>query len=97
MEWLKKEDKGVLLRLYVQPGSSKNEFTGLFGVRLKCKIISPPIDGKANENVIEFIGQFLNVSKSKIHIVKGLQSRNKDLLIQLKFDEIVKKFVCFQQ
>jgi len=97
VEWLKKGEKGVLLRLYVQPDSLNNEFSGLFGDRLKCKITAPPIDGKANKNVVEFLSRFLNISKSKIHIMKGLQSRNKDLLIQLSLDDILKKFESFQQ
>ncbi|MCZ6864966.1 MAG: DUF167 domain-containing protein, partial [Candidatus Dadabacteria bacterium] len=39
---------------------------------LKIKISAPPVDGKANQNLIEFIAKALGVSKSKIEIVKGV-------------------------
>ncbi|NBW58306.1 DUF167 domain-containing protein [bacterium] len=38
----------ITLRLYVQPGSKKNEVIGLFECSLKIKLATQPIEGQAN-------------------------------------------------
>lgn len=52
---------------------------GSFIVRLK----SPPVDGKANRELIELIAEKFDVSKSQIQIKSGLSSRKKLILIDL--------------
>ncbi len=78
-------NSSTILKLYVQPGSSKNEWVGLYGEppRLKLKILSRPQDGEANAEVITFLAKFFKISKSKIVIRKGHISRQKDLLIEM--------------
>lgn len=82
----------VLLRIYVQPGASKNEVKGFFGdpARLKVKIKAPPVEGAANAEVIKFFSDLLGISKSKIEILRGETSRKKDLLIDYDLAELAK-------
>lgn len=68
--------------LHAQPNSSKNQIVGLHGDRLKIKLKSPPVDGKANECLIEFLSEMLEISKSKIHLIKGQTGREKNLFIE---------------
>lgn len=91
MDWLKKHDKGTLLNLYIQPGASKSEISGEHGDRLKVKIKAPPREGEANEALIEFLADILSISKSKVHLIRGETSRQKDLLIEVSMAEIEKK------
>nr|BDT27990.1 DUF167 domain-containing protein [Bacteriovorax sp. HI3] len=79
-----------ILRIYVQPGASKNEISGLYGEppRLKVKIKAPPVDGEANKEVIAFFAKLLGISKSRIELERGETSRQKDLLIDLSADEV---------
>lgn len=44
---------------------------------IKIRVASPPVEGKANEEVIRFLSKQLKVPKSQIQIIKGLSSRNK--------------------
>ncbi|RUM36464.1 MAG: hypothetical protein DSY50_02460, partial [Desulfobulbus sp.] len=44
-------DGKILLSLYVQPRSSRNELAGLHGESLKLRLTTPPVDGKANKAV----------------------------------------------
>ncbi|MNL74019.1 hypothetical protein D3C87_1995710 [compost metagenome] len=44
---------------------------------LKIKLTAPPVDGKANECLIEFLSDTLNVPKRAVHILKGDTGRNK--------------------
>ena len=41
----------LLLRCRLQPRASKDEIVGLQGDRLKIRITSPPVDGKANQQI----------------------------------------------
>lgn len=87
--WLKKHPKGTLLEVYIQPGASNNSVVGTHGERLKIKIKAPPVDGEANQELVKFMGEYLGVSKSKVHLLKGESSRQKDILVELSPEEII--------
>lgn len=67
----------VVIDIYVQPGAKISQIIGKHGDRLKLKIGAPPIDGKANQAVIDFFAKLLNLTKNNIAIVSGEKSRNK--------------------
>ena len=92
MNYISESDSKTLLRIYVQPGASKNEFVGLYGepARLKLKIKAQPQDGEANAGVITFLAETLGISKSKIEISRGHTSRQKDVLIDLEMSSVIK-------
>jgi uncharacterized protein (TIGR00251 family) len=53
------------------------------------KIASPPVEGKANERLIEFLSRTLAVRKSRLRVIKGNTSRSKLIGISgLAQDEI---------
>jgi len=86
-----------ILKVYLQPKSSKNEVVGSYRDGIKVKITAPPIDGKANEALIRFLAKELGVSPSCIKITRGQHSREKTLKISgdikqdlLKKMEIIK-------
>lgn len=84
------KDGRVLLKVYVQPRASRNEFVGLHGDAIKLAITAPPVDGKANAAVIKFLASFFHVRKMDLEIRHGLQSRRKSVLIAgLSGDEIL--------
>lgn len=86
--WIKSHSQGTLLNLYIQPGASLSEISGTHADRLKVKIKAPPRDGEANEALIEFFSKYLGISKSKIRILRGESSRQKDLLFELPVEEM---------
>ena len=45
------------------------------------RIISPPIQGEANRECIDFLAKTLGVSKSEIRLLKGGRSREKTFVI----------------
>ena len=73
----KKSKSGILLTLKVQPGSSKKEVEGVSGDTLIVKLNSRPLDGKANEQLVELLSEELNIRKSLISIIRGHKSRRK--------------------
>jgi uncharacterized protein (TIGR00251 family) len=73
--------KETLLKVYLQPKSSKNEIVGPYRDGIKVRITAPPIEGKANEALIRFLAKALQIPPSCIEIIKGLHSREKTLRI----------------
>jgi hypothetical protein len=49
----------------------------MYGESLKLAISAPPVEGKANKEVIAFLAGFFKIPKKEITIVGGLQSREK--------------------
>ena len=75
------EGDAVLLRVFVQPRASKNQFCGIHEGELKLRLTSPPVDGAANQCCCEFLAKQLKVPKSSVTIVSGETSRHKRLRI----------------
>ena len=71
----------LYLKIYVQPGASKSSVSGEHDGYLKIRISSPPVEGKANEALVEFLSDALKVRKSRIEIMEGLKSSKKLLRI----------------
>jgi len=71
----------VILKVYLQPKSSKNEVVGPYRDGIKVKVTAPPVEGKANEALIRFLAKKFGISTSCIEIIKGLHSREKTLRI----------------
>jgi len=71
----------IILKIYLQPKSSKNEIVGFYRDGIKVKVTVPPIEGKANESLIRLLAKELRISPSSIEIIKGHHSREKTLKI----------------
>ncbi|ADU64904.1 DUF167 domain-containing protein [Desulfurispirillum indicum] len=75
---MKKGDgPSLTLQLKVQPRSSRTELLREADGQLKLRLNAPPVDGAANQQVIEFFSRLLSIPKSRISIVQGQQSRRK--------------------
>jgi len=74
-------ERGVKLTLFIQPKASKNEIIGPHNGALKIKITAPPVDGKANAELVEFLSEILDIPKRQIEILKGETGRNKSVEI----------------
>ncbi len=88
---LKITDDGILLKIKIIPNSSKNQILP-DGDIIKVKVTAQPIENKANKALIELLSKELKVPKTKIEIIKGLTSKEKNVLLKIsdneKLDEI---------
>jgi uncharacterized protein len=78
---------GAQFALRVQPRASRNAITGTIpdgplGAAVKLAITAPPVDGKANQAVIDYLAGLFRVSKSSIVIVSGESGRNKLIAVR---------------
>jgi hypothetical protein len=69
------------LTVRIQPRSSKNGVLRREDGSLKIRLTAPPVDGAANEALVEFLSKTLSVSKSAVEIVSGHTSREKRVKI----------------
>ena len=67
----------VRFSVRVQPRASRSEVDGLHGDALKIRVHAPPVDGAANEAVIEVLAEALAVPRRAITIVTGQTARTK--------------------
>ena len=65
----------------VKPNSRKQNIEESTDGSLTIHLKSPPVDGKANKELIELLAKKFDVPKSQIRIKSGLSSRTK--LIQI--------------
>jgi uncharacterized protein (TIGR00251 family) len=67
----------VRFSVRLQPRASKNEIAGLLGSSLRIRVTAPPVDGLANEALIELLSDSLGISRRSVCIVSGQSSRTK--------------------
>jgi uncharacterized protein (TIGR00251 family) len=75
-------DGTVAVRLHVQPRASITRIAGLHDGCLKIAVASPPVDGKANKEIIRFLGKILNMAKADIVVKSGTHSRRKTVVLK---------------
>jgi uncharacterized protein len=77
---------GVTLAVRAQPGAKKTAITGVYGegdmAQLKIAVHAPPIEGRANAALIEFLAEKFGVAKRHVELVSGELSRSKVFLIR---------------
>ncbi len=83
--------KDKILKVYLQPKSSKNEVVGPYRDGIKIKVIAPPVEGKANEALIKILAKEFKISASSIEILKGHNSRTKIIRISGNLEVTRKK------
>lgn len=77
MDWARGEGERLRLTLHVQPGAKKTEVAGLYGDALKIRLAAPPVDGKANQNLVAWLADFFAVPQRAVQIKSGETSRRK--------------------
>lgn len=73
---------GISFTVHVLPRSSKCALAGIQDGAIKLKLTAPPVDGRANEECIEFLAELLGVKKGQLGIISGQKSRNKIVRIE---------------
>ena len=69
--------EGIRLSVHVQPRASRTEIAGIHGEALKVRLAAPPVDGAANEALVDFLSERFAVPRRAITILSGAQSRAK--------------------
>ena len=77
-DWFRVAGDGrITLTLHIQPGTKKTAVAGRHGDALKIRLAAPPVDGKANAALLEFIADALGLPKAAVNLKSGHTSRRK--------------------
>jgi uncharacterized protein (TIGR00251 family) len=69
---------GAAITVRVTPRMARNEITEIMNDgTVKIRLTAPPIEGRANQGLIEFLAEILGVRPAKIEIISGLTARDK--------------------
>ena len=71
----------LFLKVHVSPQSRRNEIGGVSAGRLRIRLNAPPVDGKANKQLIGMMASEFDSGKSRIRIAMGARDRNKLIAI----------------
>lgn len=75
-------DSDLELTVHLHPGARKTEAAGAHGEALKIRVRARPVEGAANEALLEFLAQALQVARTRCVLVSGETSRNKRVLVE---------------
>ncbi len=76
----------TLFAVRVAPRASRTAITGTMGegadTIVKIALAAPPVDGRANEALIAYLAEILDITRGDIVIASGAQSKNKRVRIK---------------
>ena len=96
-------DSHYVLHVKVQPNARESEICGLLaddvvgGIdnreRLKVKLAAPPVDGKANKEIVAYLAKEMHVAKSNLCLIRGEKDTHKDILCQGVTEEQIRSLL----
>lgn len=77
MSYLKDKGDYIEIAIKVIPNAKKTEVVGVENDALKIRLSAPPIEGRANEELVAFFSKNFKIAKSDVDIISGELGRNK--------------------
>ena len=88
------QENQARLLVHVQPNARRNEVVSFEDGALRVKVAAPPVKGKANKELIEFLSETLGIGKSNIAIERGETSKQKLVAITgMDQSQVMKRFL----
>jgi uncharacterized protein (TIGR00251 family) len=75
--WRREDGSDLVLTLHVQPGTKRTEIQGHYNGALKVRLAAPPVDGKANQELLRFLAEAFGVGLRAVTLEHGQSSRHK--------------------
>lgn len=74
---------GVAITVQVHPRASRNQvYLPEHSEQVQVRVTAPPIEGEANQAVLELLAGWLRVPKSRLELVQGHRGRDKTFLVE---------------
>jgi uncharacterized protein (TIGR00251 family) len=67
----------TLIKVRVQPGSSRNEIAGKRDGAVIIRVTASPVDGNANKAACKLLAELCDIPPSSVEIVRGESRRDK--------------------
>jgi uncharacterized protein (TIGR00251 family) len=85
-------DQVLVLSVRVVPKASKSEVVGEFDRALRVRIAAAPVEGAANDELVHLLARTFKVSRSSVEIVRGSNSRSKQVRVDGPDQKVLKQF-----
>ena len=82
MSWYRWEGKTLLLQVRVQARASRPGLGAVRDERLRLRVSSPPVDGRANAEIVALVAGAFGVAKSRVRIRRGIASREQEVEVR---------------
>lgn len=79
--WWQPVEDGVEFAVRVVPNARKTEVVGVVDGILRVRLAKPPVDGQANDELLELLARWFGVRESKVTVIRGTTSRTKTVLV----------------
>lgn len=75
--------EGCVLDVSVVPNARRTAADGLHDGALRVRLAAPPVDGKANQCLVEWLADELGCPRRAVTLLRGPSARRKQLLLAL--------------
>jgi uncharacterized protein (TIGR00251 family) len=83
----------MIIKVRVIPNAKRNEVVGRVGSILRVKVSALAIEGRANEELCDFLADFFSVRRSDVFLRKGERGREKTVEVvgrsEQEFEEVL--------
>lgn len=70
-------ENSCTLAIKVTPNAPRTEIVGWLGDALKIKVHAPPVEGRANDALCDFLAAHLRLPRRAVTVLRGDTSRQK--------------------
>ncbi len=87
--------RGAAISVRVTPRARHNEIVEVLSDNtIKIRLTAPPVEGKANEALVKFLAEVLDVQASRIEVVAGETGRDKLVsILDMTVEQVQKKIL----
>jgi uncharacterized protein (TIGR00251 family) len=78
----RRDGADLVIDVRVQPRASRSEIAGTLGDRLRVRLQAPPVDGRANAALVQFLAETFGVPRGAVTIEQGFSGRDKRVRIR---------------
>ncbi len=82
MSWYAWQDERLVLKLRVQPRARQAGVDGIHGDRLRVRINAPPVDDKANAELLCLLARDFDLPRRALAIAQGGHGQQKTVTLQ---------------
>ena len=79
--WIRAANGGCLLTVKATPRAARTAIAGADAAWLRIRLQAPPVDGRANEALTDFLAEKLDLPKRAVAVVAGETGRIKKVRI----------------
>jgi uncharacterized protein (TIGR00251 family) len=82
------------LAVSVVPNAKRTGAEGLHDGALRVRLAAPPVDGKANDVLVHWVADELDLSRRAVSLVRGQTARRKWLEIDGSQEEVMRAWIA---